>query len=41
MLNGHPIDIVADDRDRNSEMAESLQGIPNVALGIDRLTIYV
>jgi DNA excision repair protein ERCC-4 len=36
-LNDQPIDIVADDRERESEVIESLQGIANVSVRIERL----
>jgi DNA excision repair protein ERCC-4 len=36
-LNDQPIEIVADDRERESKVIESLQGIANVAVRIERL----
>jgi DNA excision repair protein ERCC-4 len=37
LLNDQPIEIVADDRERESDVIESLQGIANVSVRIERL----
>ena len=37
LLNDQPLDIVADDRERESEVIESLRGISNVTVYVERL----